>query len=137
MAETLTFAHTYNYDTTRVGITVEAKLLWDGKCVECQPKIDTGASDCIFRRVYGEILGLDIESGYPQSFGTAVGSFRAFGHEITISVLGIETVATVYFAEYEGFRRDVLGQNGWLNRVRLGLVDYEGQLYLSHNEDEF
>jgi hypothetical protein len=31
--------------------------------------------------------------------------------------------------------RDVLGQTGWLDRMRLGLVDHDRQLYLSHYDD--
>jgi hypothetical protein len=28
-------------------------------------------------------------------------------------------------------KRNVLGRRGWLDRVRLGIVDYESALYLS------
>ncbi len=48
-----------------------------------------------------------------------------------MSVLGIETVSTVYFAKEESFTRNALGRQGWLDRVRLGLIDYEGKLFLS------
>ena len=136
MPESLTFANTYYYDLSEPGITVAAKLIWGGQELTLTVKIDTGSSNCIFQRTHGEYLGLDIESGHPQRFGTATGSFLAYGHEVTLSVLGIETVSTVYFAAEEAFTRDVLGQIGWLNRVRLGLVDYEGKLYLSANEGE-
>jgi len=74
---------------------------------------------------------LEIESGIELNFSTATGSFRAFGHEITLTVLGIETVSTVYFAESEYFDRNVLGRIGWLNKVKLGLIDEEGKLFLS------
>jgi len=30
----------------------------------------------------------------------------------------------------------VVGRHGWLNRVRMGLIDYEGKLYLSRADDE-
>lgn len=59
------------------------------------------------------------------------GAFAAFGHELTLSVLGIETFAKVYFAKEESFTRNVLGRQGWLDRVKLGLIDYEGKLLLS------
>jgi hypothetical protein len=45
--------------------------------------------------------------------------------------LGIETVSTLYFAKEEFFTRNVLGRQGWLDRVKLGLIDYEGKLLLS------
>jgi len=72
-----------------------------------------------------------IEAGTPIEIGTATGSFRAYGHELTLTVLGIETVSTVYFAESEYFDRNVLGRIGWLDRVKLGLIEQEGKLFLS------
>jgi hypothetical protein len=45
--------------------------------------------------------------------------------------MNIETVSTVYFAKDESFTRNVLGRQGWLDRVKLGLIDYEGRLFLS------
>ncbi len=54
-----------------------------------------------------------------------------FKTEISLSVLEIETYTTVYFAKEESFTRNVLGRGGWLDRVKLGLIDYEGKLFLS------
>jgi hypothetical protein len=45
--------------------------------------------------------------------------------------LGIRSEATVYFASDEQFSRSVLGRIGWLDRVKLGLIDYEVKLLLS------
>lgn len=50
-------------------------------------------------------------------------------------MLGIETTATVYFAVEEEFPVNALGRVGWLDRVRLGLIDYDGRLYLSAYDD--
>ena len=49
-------------------------------------------------------------------------------------LLDLDIVA--YFAKDESFNRNVVGCYGWLNRVRLGLIDYEGKLYLSRADDE-
>ena len=84
----------------------------------------------------GERLGLDIESGDPRDFSTATGSFRAYGHAITLLVAGMEFDSVVYFAAREGYNRNVLGRQGWLNQVRLGLLDYEGKLYLSRADED-
>ena len=35
-------------------------------------------------------------------------NFRAFGHELTLTVFGIETVSTVYFAESDYLNRNFL-----------------------------
>ena len=42
----------------------------------------------------------------------------------------------VYFAQDENFKRNVLGRHGWLDRVLIGINDYDGKLYLSRYEDE-
>ena len=135
MAETLSFAITHNYDMHKAGITVDVLLRRDGKDVEVVTKIDTGASFCIFRRIYGELLGLSLESGQPETLSTPTGSFLAYGHDVMLSILGLEFQTTVYFAADENFRRNVLGRQGWLDRVRLGLIDYEGKLFLSDYND--
>lgn len=65
------------------------------------------------------------------SFQTAVGSFDAYGHTLTLETLGYSFDVMVYFASDESFTRNVLGRRGWLDQVRLGVVEYEGQLYPS------
>jgi len=45
--------------------------------------------------------------------------------------LDYEFVTTVFFADLPGFFRNVLGRHGWLERIRLGLVDYDGEIYAS------
>jgi len=135
MAETLSFKKVHTYNTTEIGITITASLQFGQRTVVCDTKLDTGASFCIFERAQGEVLGIDVESGIAQQVGTPTGSFLAYGHEVILSVLGIETTSVVYFAEDENFSRNVLGRQGWLDRVRLGLIDYEGKLYLSNYDD--
>lgn len=135
MAETVSFAVTHHYDTRKTGISIDVLLRLKGKEIEIATKLDTGASFCIFQRLYGELLGLTIENGRPETLNTATGSFLAYGHEVTLIALGLEFQTTVYFAAPENFRRNVLGRQGWLDRVRLGLIDYEGKLFLSDYND--
>ena len=135
MAEMLRFAVTHHYDTRKAGITVDVLLRLGSKEVEVVTKLATGASFCIFRRLYGELLGLTIESGQPETLSTPMGSFLAYGHEVRLLALGLEFQTTVYFAADENFRRNVLGRQGWLDHVRLGLIDYEGKLFLSDYND--
>lgn len=135
MPESLSFAVVHSYDTRAPGITVRAEMHREDRIVEVIAKIDTGASFCIFQRSYGELLGLNIESGDEERINTATGTFLAYGHEVLLKVLGIELTTTVYFADYPQTNRNVLGRQGWLDRVRLGLVDYEGKLYLSSYDD--
>lgn len=131
MSEIIEFDIVYNYSLFEVGITLKTVLISGDFKVDVEAKIDTGSTYCVFERHHGEGLNLEIETGIAVNIGTATGSFRAYGHELTLLVLGIETVATVYFAESDYFDRNVLGRIGWLDRVKLGLIDQEGKLFLS------
>ncbi len=131
MSENINYEKVYQYDTLKSGITVIVKMYFGDESREVNAKIDTGAENCIFERKHGERLGVEIESGREQIFSTAAGIFTAYGHDLKFSVLDIETVSTVYFAKEESFTRNVLGRQGWLDRVKLGLIDYEGKLFLS------
>ncbi len=131
MSEIIEFDKTHFYSMFDVEITVSVNLFYAEKDVEFDAKIDTGSTYCVVQRLHGELLGLDIENGISLEIGTATGSFRAFGHELRLSVLDIETVSTVYFAESDFFDRNVLGRIGWLDRVKLGLIEQEGKLFLS------
>jgi hypothetical protein len=64
-----------------------------------------------------------------------MGSFLTFAHLVTLSVLETSLETTVCFAEEASFNRNVLGQQGWLDGLRLGLVDCEGKLYFSDYND--
>jgi len=135
LSKTIEVYLSHEYDTREVGIAVKTKLTHGKDYVEFYAKIDTGSSYCIFERIHGENIGIEIESGREIRISTATGYFAAFEHELTINILGIETVSTVCFAKDESFTRNVLGRQGWLDRVKLGLIDYEGKLFLSgYNE---
>jgi hypothetical protein len=53
-------------------------------------KPDTGSTFCVFQRRYAELLGLNVESSVVQHIRTATGAFTAYGHEITMTVSGLE-----------------------------------------------
>lgn len=131
MSETLSFDTAYFYSAQKPRISLSAILHYGDDSVECEAKLDTGSSHCIFKRAHGELLGLDIENTAPAKITTVTGGFLAYPHIITLVVLGISTETMVYFAADEHFTRNVLGRTGWLDRVKLGLVDYETKLLLS------
>ena len=110
MAETLTFSKLHLYNTRKLGINLPVSLAVGGQVAQSQAKLDTGASLCVFDRLYGEELGLDIESGEYQEISTATGNFVTYGHQVTLSVLGIEYETTVYFAADHSFNRNILGR---------------------------
>ena len=127
----LDFEYFSVYDAGKIGIDLDVSLQLGIQTVDFTAKIDTGSSRCIFERRLGEELGLQIETGLPQQFGTATGGFLAFGHELTLIVAGFEFESMVFFPENENINRNVLGRTGWLDRIILGLIDYEGKIYLS------
>lgn len=65
MAETLTFAKFFQYDITKIGITLPATLSFGGRAIDLKAKLDPGSSFCVFARFIGEQLGLTIEAGMP------------------------------------------------------------------------
>lgn len=131
---TLEFEKEILSNLNKTGIEVPVWLYSGDAAVSFNAKIDTGASFCIFERIHGEMLGLNIESGSIERFGTNTGSFLAYGHEVKISVAEIEFDSTVFFYVEDVFKRNVLGRTGWLDKILLAIDDYNGRLYLSRHE---
>jgi len=131
----LEFDTLHDYGPDKDSIEISVTLRFGERTVSFPAQLDTGATFCVFERSYAEILGLSVESGMPLRFSTAMGSFDAYGHTVTLETLGYSFDVTVYFAAHESFTRNVLGRRGWLDQVRLGLVEYESKLYLNrYNE---
>lgn len=130
MNHSLQFEHRHHYEFGN-HITVPVTLLSSrSRWADAIVGVDTGSTFCVFDRTYGETLGLDIESGFEQRITTATGSFHTYGHEVTMVVFGIEWQAIVYFAEADELSLNVLGRVGFLDRLKVGIVDYEQLLYL-------
>lgn len=131
---TLSFRIAYQYKGER-GILIPVSLRYADRETDFFAHVDTGSSFCIFQRRHAVRVGIAVESSAPTRISTVAGSFLAYAHRVALGVLGIELEATVYFAEDPAMPRDVLGQTGWLDRMRLGVVDHDRQLYLSHYDD--
>ncbi len=127
----LEFSGVHSYSGDKDGISVPVELRFGDGIVRLAANVDTGATFCIFRSEVAEALGLDLSSGLQQRFRTANSTFDAFGHEVEVTVLGVVTRSTVFFFADETINKNVLGRIGWLDRVRLGLVDHDGSLYLA------
>jgi hypothetical protein len=127
----LAFTRTHNYGHAGSGIELPVVLGSGAKTVRLVACLDTGASNCLFERLYGELLTLDIEAGQPKTFRTATGRVETFGHLVTLSVLELQCESFVYFFADEHINKNLLGRIGWLDRIRLGLVDYDSALYLA------
>ncbi len=133
---TLNFNSQHNYGGPASGITVPIRLAYGSESVGLLAKIDTGAEFCLFARDYGEMLGIDIESGERKTLSTLTSTFVVFGHEVVLRVLDFEFPLFAYFPMEGQIRRNLLGRQGWLMRVRLGLVDYDQVVFLSRYDDD-
>ncbi len=136
MSHQLHYNRLASYDPAQSGITLLVSLSLVAHSVEVEVKLDTGATDCIFAREWGEQLGLDVEQGRAVRIRTTTGIFVAYEHDVTLNVLGLEFDIPALFAHADDFRPSVLGRHGFLDHVYLGLVDYEGKLYLSRYGQE-
>jgi predicted aspartyl protease len=134
MPVSLDFDASYHYAEAIDGIDIPIMLRVGRESVEFLAKLDTGAANCIFERKYAEMLRIDVESGRLQRFRTVAGSFAAYQHEVTIQTLGIELSAVAFFAQDQTFSRNFLGRSGWLDRLRVALIDYDRMLFLSPYE---
>jgi hypothetical protein len=125
------FENFLSYNLNEEGIGLDVKIETGSANVKIHAKIDTGATYCIFQKNYADDLGLNLEEGMRQLFSTATGVFYGRGFRVNLTTANLTFDSMVFFAEDESFSKNVLGRIGWLDKIVLGLVDYEGKLYLS------
>ncbi len=130
----ISFDDLVRYDPGLPGISVYVELRSGNSAINVEAKIDTGAENCIFSRDCAERLGLDIETGEQQRFSTVTGGFLAYAHRLTLVTSGYELDSPIFFAADDSFDRNVLGRFGWLDRIIIGINDYDGELYLKNYE---
>jgi len=130
MPQSLDFDASHHYAGAD-GIDVPIEIRVGARNVQLLARLDTGAAYCIFERRYAEALRMDVESGRVRRFMTMAGSFVAYEHEVTLCTFDIEFSAVVYFAHDRTFGKSFVGRNGWLDRLRIGIIDYDRLLFLS------
>jgi len=131
MSFQLSFTRRETYNSLASGISLETTLRSAELFINCDAKIDTGAEVCLFQRAIGEALEIPIEDGLKKRLETLTGVLTAFGHQVVLETLGLQLQTIVYFAASDEVRRNLLGRQGWLQLIRLGIVDYDSELYLS------
>lgn len=136
MAHRLEFTHLHSYAARDTSISVPIALRSGANIVDLVASLDTGASHCLFESAYAGELGLDLTAGVLTKFRTANSTFDAFGHPVEIDAFGISTHSLVYFFAEPSIVRNVLGRRGWLDRVRLGIVDYDRTIYLAKYDQD-
>ena len=125
------FSRTHSYLPSDEGIRLPVFLNNGAERVKLLAHVDTGASHCLFERRHADLLNLNVEAGEPTAFRTATGRVDAFGHLVTIETLGLNFESVVYFFADERINKNLLGRLGWLDRIRLGLIDHDGVLYVA------
>ena len=130
----LSFSESIVYPDIDGGILLSVTLRNAGRKAMANAVVDSGGSVCLFNRSIGESLGLDVESGIPKRLNSLGGPIDSFGHEVIIETAGLSFQSVVYFAKYPGLQRNILGRQGWLRKLKLGLVDYESTMYLGQYE---
>ena len=131
MSHSLSFDVSYLYEENDGGISLPIILSYGDSQIRTFAKVDTGADFCIFSHELGENLGIDVPSGIPKTMGSLTGLLDTFGHEITIQACGIALQSVAYFAKYPGLSRNLLGRNGWIRKLRIGIMDYDSTIYLA------
>jgi predicted aspartyl protease len=134
MATQLTFSERVDYCHSQEGVTLYVKLISGGQETQVEAKVDTGAAVCLFSLEVAEELGIDVESGFSFALGGFGGSLEAFGHEVVLQTGDIAFESVVYFVNFPGLPRNLLGRQGWLRNLRLAVVDYDQVLYLNAYE---
>lgn len=129
----ISFTEELRYEDDELGIPLLVTLTYAGSTIKVTAKVDTGAAVCVFSNDVGLSLGVPIEQGVPTRLGGMTGSLEAFGHEVTLQTGNIAMQSFVYFAKYPGLPRNLLGRQGWLRNLKLGVIDYDNRLYLSHH----
>ncbi len=127
----LDFTQEYLYSDETDGISIPTHLSYRGKSIVVSAKLDTGAACCLFRDEHAKDLGVPVEEGAYTILDTLGGPLESFGHEVTIQTCGLTFQSVVYFAKYPNLRRNLLGRQGWLRKLRLAVIDYDNLLYLN------
>ena len=131
MTPRLQFQNGRSYQSTEDGIIIPVGVALRSQRVEAFAILDTGSEYCIFHRRIAESLGMDVEAGHRLKLRTVAGTFYAYGHEVALQTFDLEWSAMVYFHDQSlRSQENFLGRNGWLDRVRLGLVHYDQLVYV-------
>ena len=127
----LAFALAFRYSDEASGITIPITLRYEGYGLETKAIVDPGANVCLFKREFGEELGILIERGIHVTLNSLGGPIQAFGHEVVLQTGDIVFESIVYFAKYHGLKRNLLGRQGWARKILLGINDNDCVLYLN------
>lgn len=109
---------------------IEVALSYDQAATTDFALIDSGSTFSVFTREIADELGIEVMEGRAQRLNTLGGSLLAYGHELEIEITSSLRYATeILFTEYP-IPRNLLGHNGFLDRVAVALRSKYGLIYL-------
>jgi hypothetical protein len=131
MSIELSFSSLLTMVQDETGLVVPVSLIAGKQELDVDAYLDTGAKYCVFPRWIGTSLGIDVESGEEISLGTGGGPLICYLHYLTLRIGSLYFDAVpICFTKFDSFPRCLLGREGWLQKVKVGIVTYEDQLYL-------
>jgi hypothetical protein len=136
VAYEIVYRYRFDYNLDDAGITLPVILSANAVSEPTIATVDSGSTLCVFQPEIAERLGLRIEDGiedYVDAMGTII---KVYGHEVSLTLGDLELDLFVYFPSYQWIPRNLLGRQGFLQRLRFGLDDYEGYVYLGYHDDE-
>ncbi|MDZ7289686.1 MAG: retroviral-like aspartic protease family protein [candidate division KSB1 bacterium] len=138
----LEFEYRFNYRPllletgSRMALTpplpvIEIEFSYQGATRTALSLIDSGSTFSIFSRVLADELGIEVVQGRAQRLTTLGGTLLAYAHEIGIEITpDLRYKTEVLFTEYP-VPRNLLGHNGFLDRVAVALRSKYGFIYLN------
>ncbi len=137
MTFSIEFHQKFHYQQNKRGGFIPVTLVAGEGQTTCGAKLDLGADCCYFSREHAEELGLQVTAGVPLRVETNHPDqpMIFYGHEIKIQALGYDIDSLVYFWEQYRLPRNLLGRAGWINRFRLGIIEHDSELYISHYDE--
>ncbi|NUO81196.1 hypothetical protein HUU05_14045 [candidate division KSB1 bacterium] len=109
---------------------IEVALSYDRAATTDFALIDSGSTFSVFTREIADELGIEVLAGRAQRLNTLGGSLLAYDHELEIGITSsLRYAIEVLFTEYP-IPRNLLGHNGFLDRVAVALRSKFGLIYL-------
>ena len=136
MTHKIVYRHRMEYDTKVAGVVLPVTLLANDRVAAVNAAVDTGSTLCVFQHEIAERLGIMVEGGvedYVSAMGTII---KVYGHEVTLVLEDLSMDLMVYFPAYQHIPRNLLGRQGFLQRMLFGLDDYEGVVYFGYHGDQ-
>ena len=136
MIHQIAYRHRMEYDTKVAGVVLPVMILAGDRAEAVNAAVDTGSTLCVFQHEIAERLGIRVEDGIEDHVSAMGTIIKVYGHEVTLVIEELSMDLIVYFPAYQQIPRNLLGRQGFLQRMLFGLDDYEGVVYFGYHSDQ-